>query len=444
MKTRMMLIVFCFFFSLATEARDTVSVGSAGRYIDDSFFGMHIRYGAVKDVWPNTFFASWRVITPETTWRSLQPSRNRWDFSTLDKAIEKATAHHVEVLLTLGQTPAWAAARPNEIVDNGPGASSEPAQISDWERYIRAVAKRYKGRIKYYELWNEPKFRDVDSFRVEAGGRVAAGFTGYTSQMVEMSRVAQRVLAEEDPDAILISPGFHCNTVARIKSWLKAGGGQTTSILASHFYVQTPEKMVGAYRAIKSTLDRYGNPEMPIWNTESGYLVENPERPAKPQAYEEVLSPENLAAYMVRAHLLAAAIGISRFYWYSWDIRDMGLTRSYGATPMIGAVAYNTMTKWLRGATLSKCETENDKTWLCYLTQKQKTFIVLWNVDKEINFIVPKGMHFNEIEAVDGRIAPLSGRTIRIGVMPQRLGNSSLLDTSALYSTKNKRNGLRQ
>lgn len=438
MKTRTIFVACSFLFSLAAEARDTVSVGSAGRYIDDSFFGMHIRYGAIKDVWPNTFFMSWRIITAETTWRSLQPSRDRWDFSTLDKAVEKANAHHVEVLLTLGQTPAWAASRPNEIVDNGPGASSEPARMADWEGYIRAVAKRYKGRIKYYELWNEPKFRDVDSYRVETGGRVPAGFTGYTNQMVEMGRVAQRVLAEEDPGATLISPGFHCNTVARIEAWLKAGGGQVAPVLASHFYVLKPEKMVGAYRAIKLALDRYGNSEMPIWNTESGYLVENPERPARPQPYEEVLSPEKLAAYMVRSHLLAAAIGVSRFYWYSWDIRDMGLTRSYGATPMIGAIAYGTMTRWLRGATVSKCETVNDKTWLCYLTQKQERFVVLWNVDEDIDFVIPEGMHFNEVEAVDGHVAPLSGRTIRIGMTPQRLGNSSLPDAPTSSGAKKK------
>lgn len=440
MKMRTIFIAGCLLFSLTTEARDTISVGSAGRYIDDSFFGMHVRYGAVKDVWPNTFFASWRVITPETTWRSLQPSRNQWDFSTLDKAVEKAMAHHVDVLLTLGQTPAWASARPNEIVDNGRGASSEPAQLADWENYIRTVAKRYKGRIKYYELWNEPKFRDIDSYKVEAGGRVAAGFTGYTSQMVEMGKVAQRVISQEDLGATLISPGFHCNSVARIESWLKAGGGQVAPVLASHFYVLTPEKMIGAYRAIKSALDRSGNSEMPIWNTESGYLVENPERPAKPQPYEKVLSPEKLAAYMVRSHLLAAALGVSRFYWYSWDIRDMGLTRSYGATPMIGAVAYGTMTRWLRGATVSKCETANDKTWLCYLSQKQKKFVVLWNANEDIDFVIPDGMYFNEIESIEGHIAPLSGRKIRIGMTPQRLGNSSSPATPASFSAKKKKN----
>jgi hypothetical protein len=28
--------------------------------------------------------------------------------------------------------------------------------MTDWGNWVRAVVTRYKGRIKYYELWNEP------------------------------------------------------------------------------------------------------------------------------------------------------------------------------------------------------------------------------------------------------------------------------------------------
>lgn len=424
-----------FLFSLTTAARDVVSVGPSGRYVDDSFFGMHIRYGVEKDVWPNTFFASWRVITPETEWRGLQPSRDRWNFSALDKAVKKAGAHHVEVLLSLGQTPMWAASRPREVVQNGPGAASEPAQTADWERYIRTVARRYKGRIKYYELWNEPKFREVDRYRVEDG------FTGYATQMVELGKVARRVLAEEDPNAILISPALGSANVARIEAWLKAGGGQVAPVLASHFYEPTPEEMVASYRRIRAGLDRNGYIGMPIWVTESGYFVENPEwPPAKPQWNEEVVSPEKLAAYVVRAHLLTAAIGVARFYWYSWDIPNIGLTRSYGATPMIGAVAYGTMTRWLRGATISRCETDNDRTWLCYISQKQEKFVVLWNVDEDIDFQIPDGMTFDQIETIDGHITPINGRRIRIGMTPKRLSSGSLPNTPVSSNSIIKKN----
>jgi len=402
---------------LVVEARDVVSVGANGRLVDDAFFGMHVRYGATKTPLPDARFYSWRVITPGTAWFGLQPKEGQWNFTELDRAVELAKQHGVEVLLTLGQTPKWAAARPEEIVQNGPGASSEPARMGDWENYIRTVARRYKGRIKYYELWNEPRFREVDPYRV------MPGFTGYAAQMVELGRVAKRVIGEEDPSSVLISPAID-GGLPRVEQWFKSGGGEVAPIMAHHFYVRPPERMVTIYRELKAVTKRHGYPDMPIWNTESGYFVYNPERLATPirpgsdDVFAKVLTPDELAAYMVRAHIITAAAGLDRFYWYSWDILDMGLTRSFGKTPMIGSIAYGTMLGWLRGTTITQCATENDKTWVCHLRRDGKEAYVVWNVDDEIDFNIPAGMSVGEIETIEGKIMPVSGKHIRVGMSP--------------------------
>ena len=54
-----------------------------------------------------------------------------------------------------GMTPGWAAQDRNAKSHYFVGASSPPADIEDWRAYVRAVATRYKGRIRYWELWNE-------------------------------------------------------------------------------------------------------------------------------------------------------------------------------------------------------------------------------------------------------------------------------------------------
>lgn len=411
-----LLLHYLFLFQVAV-ARDVVSVSQNGRLVEDTFFGMHVRYAATKTPWPNVRFHSWRVITPGTAWFGLQPQKGRWNFSELDRAVEIAQQHGIEVLLTLGQTPKWAAARPEEVVENGPGASSEPARMEDWERYVRVVARRFKGKIKYYELWNEPRFREVDSYRV------MPGFTGYAAHMVEMGRLAKRIIAEEDPAAVLISPAIDGGP-RRVEQWFKSGGGNVTSILAHHFYVRPPERMVKLYRDLRSITQRYGFADMPIWNTESGYFVFNPARPATPHhpgtddVFAKVLTPEELAAYMVRSHILMAAAGLDRFYWYAWDILDMGLTRSYGKTPMIGAIAYRKMLDWLRGTTITRCATENDKTWVCHLRRDGKEAYVMWNADDEIIFDIPNDMPVGEIETLDGTIMPIRQKKCRIGMTP--------------------------
>lgn len=414
------LIILFALFSTTAQSREVISVGNNGRLITSSFFGLHLRYGTTKTVWPFPKFYSWRVISPETEWRGLQPKEDTWDFSHLDKAVQLGETNGVELFLTLGQTPKWAASRPDEIVPNGPGASSEPRRLSDWENYVRTLARRYKGRIKYYELWNEPRFLEVDPYRA------IAGFTGKSQQMVELGISARRILAEEDPDATLLSPGFDAGFVGipRVEQWFKAGGGEAATILGYHFYLRPPERMGKLFKDLRTVTTKYGYPKMPIWNTESGYFVQNPERPITPlwpgsdYVFAKVLTPEENGAYLVRAHLITAAAGLDRFYWYSWDILDMGLTRSFGRVQTTGSLAYGTMLRWLRNSVIKNCVTENDNTWVCHLRRNDSSAYVVWNVKGDDEFSLPATMKAGEAETITGQISRISGNKVSIGISP--------------------------
>lgn len=423
-------ILFTLFAATVTSLcfGETVTAGPSGRVVNDEFFGMHVRYGTTRTRWPFAHFHGWRVITPETEWRGIQPERDTWNFSALDAAVRIASDNGVEMLLTLGQTPRWAASRPDEIVPNGPGASSEPRELADWETYVRTVARRYKGRIKYYELWNEPRFREVDPYRA------IPGFTGYAPKLVELGRVAKAVLATEDPSAILISPAFDAGFVGlpRVEQWFKSDGGAVAPILSYHFYLRPPEKMVKLISELRAITARYGFRSMPIWNTESGYYVENPDRPTKPEwpgtdyVFAKVLTPEENAAFMVRAHLLTAAAGLDRFYWYSWDIANMGLTREFGNTQTIGSYAYGTMLRWLRGANIRQCKTTDNVVWVCNVTRNQEHAYIVWATDGFNVFQIPDDLPFVQAESIDGKVTTIEGRSIRIGAAPQLLRKANV------------------
>jgi hypothetical protein len=421
--------------ALPGSAEQIVVKPDAGpRIIPDSFFGMHVRYATTRTPWPYVHFSSWRVITPETEWRGLQPNRGLWDFSALDKAIELATDNGVEVLLTLGQTPTWAAARPDEVVPNGPGASSEPADLSDWENYVRTVATRYKGRIKNYELWNEPRFREVDPYRV------IAGFTGSARQMVAMARIAKKVLAEIDPSARLSSPAIDAGFTGlpRVKAWLKAGGGDVSDVFAYHFYLRPPERMPELYRQLRKILDTNGQSGKELWNTESGYFVVNPEQPIAPQwpgsdyVFAKVLTPDELAAYVVRAHVLTAAAGLDRFYWYSWDIRNMGLTRGFGREQTVASQAYAQTVRWLRRAAIHGCQSNDSTIWSCELERPGlgKAWLV-WDTNGNLDWNVPADWHVTESESISGALSRVANGAIQIGPQPKLLKQSSGLWAAA-------------
>ena len=391
---------------------------SSGRFISDSYFGMHIRWGATTPYWPNARFHTWRVISGETSWLGLEPEKGKWRFASLDQAIARAQDNGVEVMLTLGQTPQWASARPYENVPNGSGASAEPANLDDWENYIRTVATRYRGKIRYYELWNEPRFREVDPHRA------VAGFTGTAKQMVEMGVIARRVLSEVDPQAKLVSPAADAGLpgVKRLKAWLDAGGGKVSDVIAYHVYVTPPEQIPGVVRALRSLINKYGLSGVEIWNTESGFLIESPDREAKANGSEvfgEVLNVEKGAAYVSRSLILGAASGLDRFFWYSWDIPTMALTEGKGRVITQTGKAYITTQRWLRGARLNECNTADDQLWVCSLTRAARKAYLVWATNGTRAWLPPAGWQIRRSENLQGQaLAVMAGNRIQVDESP--------------------------
>ncbi|MDT7522966.1 endo-1,4-beta-xylanase [Rhodoferax sp. TBRC 17198] len=398
---RILAVAYIFLICNSGLAQQNIENPHSTRPIPDSYFGMHIRYGATTTNWPKPHFSTWRVITPETEWRGLEPIKGQWQFNNLDNAVYRANFRNMEVILTLGQTPKWASARPNEIVPNGPGASAEPRDLNDWENYIRTVALRYKGRIKYYELWNEPRFLEVDPYRP------MAGFTGSARQMVEMGKIAKRVLSEVDPNAKLISPsadsGLH--GIKRLNAWLAAGGGEVSDIIGYHIYTTPPETIPEVVAELRRTVNRFGLKNTEIWNTESGFLFESSDKKITPYGYEvfaEVLPQKTAAAYTSRSLILGAASGLDRFYWYSWDIPGMALTEGKGKDINQVGVAYLGTVRWLRGASLPRCGIEDKSIWICELIRGDLTARIVWNTGMERQWDIPPSWNALRIEALDG------------------------------------------
>nr|ART39035.1 H384 [uncultured bacterium] len=374
---------------------------SASQPVQDSYFGMHVRWGGITSSWPSVRFHGWRVITGETAWFGLQPQKNKWQFSALDKAVALAERKDIEVMLTLGQTPQWAAARPKEKVPNGWGASSEPRSMSDWDHYVRTVVRRYKGRIKYYELWNEPRFLEVDP------KRAVAGFTGTAKQMMEMGTIAKRALQDLDPDAKLVSPAVDARMLGlkRLEAWLDAGGGSVSDVIAYHIYSTTPEEIPEVVGAIRGILRKYGLEHRELWNTESGFLIESPDTPVKPlgdAVFAHVLTQTRGAAYMARSLILGAASGLNRFYWYAWDIPDMAMSTGKGRHITIVGTAYSNASRWLRGATIKECRTQNDQLWICTLNRGTRQARLVWNTAGPLDWVVPAEWQAQQLETLLG------------------------------------------
>jgi hypothetical protein len=340
----------------------------------------------------------------------VEPQKGRWDFSQLDSYVSLAESHGVEILLPLGLTPAWASSRPQQRSGYEPGNAAEPRDISDWQDYVRQVATRYKDRIHAYEIWNEPNLSDF--------------FSGSPEQMLELARAAYTVLKQVDKTVIVVSPSATSQSgIQWLERYLKMGGGAYADVIGFHLYVtpEAPEAMLELAQDLRVVLKENHLDDKPVWNTEAGWFIENRQNEVKPQGsrYSKVLTLEEASAYVARSYLLNWAMGISRFYFYSWDSEVGGLTEADGRTLKSPATAFAESENWLVGARMISCVSDQQSTWSCELSRPAYHAWVVWNPAQTIAFKIPEAWPVSQRKELSGAVLPLDhDPVISIGPTP--------------------------
>ena len=398
---------------------------SSNKKIQAKNLGLHIFYPSDGTVWPSAKFGALRLWDSKgTRWDQIQPARYKWDFSRLDNIVLLAEKKSVDLMLTLGQTPKWASARPDEASNYGLGRAAEPADFNDWDVYVSSLVRRYKGKIKYYEIWNEPRFSDVD--------RISDSkfFSGSSSVLVALSQRAYQIIKREDPDAVVLSPAFDGGIAGtkRLKAFLNSGGGNWVDGFSYHLYMNEfdPENEIPAiYTAIRQVLAGFGYENKPIFNTETGFLTDGQQKKVFSKfangPLSRVLSDVDAAGLMARSIILALATGIDSVYWFSWDSYSMGMTTDQrGNKPNAVGIAYGELYGWLVGSTLDGCHKNSNSIWMCSLNRNGTRSIVVWSKDDASYTLPSRFGSFREIVSLDSGVSPFRlGSAISIGSSPK-------------------------
>ena len=334
------------------------------------YFGLHIHRAVSmaanepESVWPAGEHWSWRMWDAGVAWTDLQPRRDAWYFARLDALCERARAKHVKLLLTLGLTPGWASARPLEPSNYGLGNQAPPADLEDWRRYVDTIAKRYRGQIEAYEIWNEP---NLPGF-----------YSGTPEQLVDLARVAYLTVKAVDPSAVIVTPSATGipGGLRWLTQYLAAGGDRYDDVVGFHFYVtpRDPENMLAAIDTVRAVLAHTKSRSLPLWNTETGWLLQNHDLAVLPRGApgsfgSRVLDDTTGAAFVARALIIGRCGSLARFYWYAWDNRRMGLTEADGKHVKAEASAFLAVQNWLVGANVVSCARTKNGVWIVRLTQ---------------------------------------------------------------------------
>ncbi len=398
-----------------------IAPGDAGDFaprnsdpIPRSFFGMHlIRLGSHTQ-WPSFSPGILRLSDTGTTWKDVQPSPG-WDFSSagfrrLDLYLDFVRKHSrdTELLYVLGQTPAWASSDPSAKSAYGLGHNAPPRDLDLWRDYVRTLARRYAGRIRYWELWNEPDY--------------APHYSGTVEQMIQLARIAQEELKAADPANKLVSPGLTSSQgMAWLDKFLASGGGQYVDIIGYHWYFNTsPEGLVSSIDNVRQLLNNYGLGHKELWNTEGAPGCD----PNVVACETFVPTVQQVRSVTPRALMLMWSRGVSNFNYYFWE-RTEALARQVESdfvTITQGGIAYREMVNWMKGARLVDSYRINHQIYVFRMNRDTENYVILWSTTGNTVVNLPSDWAVSTVRTLTGGESTIpSSRQITIGLEPVML-----------------------
>ena len=323
----------------------TVGTPAQTKPVNARFFGTHLNQLGRHMAWPIFNPGTIRLWDTGTTWADLQPERGPINWMGPHARRLELFVRHVQrhspagdLLLTLGMTPTWAGSRHPKRCNNssyGPSTCTAPLNMEDWRAYVREIARRFSGRIKYWEVWNEAD--------------IWVHWDDTPVKMVELVRVAYEELKAADPGNVVIGPNITVNGLRFLNNFLEAGGGKYVDGISVHaYFFRNPVRAMGSLRNVREILMAKGL-SLPIWNTETGVGCDATE--------SQCTTPPNiLPASMALAQSMvgSAALGSENFGYYTWEGAGAeGLVAADFSTPTLQGLAYARIRRWIDGATLS-------------------------------------------------------------------------------------------
>jgi hypothetical protein len=202
--------------------------------------------------------------------RRHEPYRSAWE--KYDHIVGLAEQYELGVIARLSNPPAWSRAD-----GDARGAHAPPDDFEDFGDYVYTVVSRYRGRIRYYQIWNEPNI-------YPEWGEQPVDPVAYTRLLC----LAYQRAMEADPDAVILTgalaqtielSGRDLSDVIFLQRMYQAGAGDCFDILAVNDYMlwsgPTDHRLPPPYTInyarpvfLRDVMVANGDASKPIWISE--------------------------------------------------------------------------------------------------------------------------------------------------------------------------------
>ncbi len=197
-------------------------------------------------------------IRIQSGWARTEGKKGVYDFAWFDSIVENLLRRGLRpwVCLCYGNGLYDEAARKVFGAVGCPPIHTEE-QKKAWHDYVVAVVTRYKGKIGWYEVWNEPDGKWC--WKHGASGTEYGEFVNATAKAVR----------EADPQAKVVGGVICLHDLRWVRDMLETGAGANMDALSYHGYSPDERGAIERMRAVKALCLRY-NPAMEFIQGETG------------------------------------------------------------------------------------------------------------------------------------------------------------------------------
>ena len=217
----------------------------------------HYKYSSQKDLNKASELmkeAGVGIVRIDFLWSDIEPEPGKFVFAKYDTIVSTLAKDNIQLLGILDYSTDWASACGRW--------NCPPVDNSRFINYAAEVIRRYKGKVKYWELWNEPDSSVYWSPQ--------DGLTSYCRLLKQVYIQAKKI----DPDCKILNGGL-ATGLAAVNKLYDNGAGDYFDILNLHIFESPLNsvsiKAVTAYPKLAyKVMARNGDGNKKIWITEIG------------------------------------------------------------------------------------------------------------------------------------------------------------------------------
>lgn len=134
-------------------------------------------------------------VKQQFAWRDIEgAAKGAFDWSRSDEIIYRANVKGLDVLARMDNAPDWAAPG---CYDPSQASMGPAKNLQDWTDFLTAFVTRYKGRVRAYQIWNEPNL-----------AREWCKRPPNPAEYAQLLKASYATIKSIDPNALVISAGM--------------------------------------------------------------------------------------------------------------------------------------------------------------------------------------------------------------------------------------------